>query len=401
MRDRNRELSALLEISKTATQTLETERILSDTLRKSMDILGLDVGYVRTLDNESKNLIVRVASGLSSPEFLTSSYSLDSSEPVVGTTVFKTAKPHISADIRKDPAFKSRIMEREGLLSLAMISIVSNENALGFVALGSKWKHDFSDVELGLLFNFGSQLGTALANAQLFEAVQARAIDLEQRVHEQSTQLERFERLKRFFSPHLAEMILTAVAMEIHRREITVVYLELKGFTAFATYFEPEEVISVLRQYHREMGRLVVEYGGTLQRLANDGMMVFFNDPTEMANPTERAVRMAFAMRERMDGLFQGWRRLGYHLGFGVGIAHGYATLGSLGYEGQMDYGAIGTVTNLASGLSGEAKHNQILAGQRVVALLEDVVQSEPAGNLTLKGFPFPVEAHTLKHLKE
>ena len=127
--------------------------------------------------------------------------------------------------------------------------------------------------------------------------------------------------------------------------------------------------------------------------------MLFFNDPMEMANPTERAVRMAFAMRERMDGLSREWLRLGYQLGFGVGIAHGHATLGSIGYKEQMDYGAIGAVTNLASGLAGEANHNQILASQRVVALLEDVVQSESAGNLTLKGFPFPVDAHTLLHL--
>ena len=403
LRDQNRELSASLEISKTATQTLATERILSDTLRKSMDILGLDVGYVRTLDKEGKNLIVRVASGLSSPEFLTSSYSLDSSEPVLGKSVFKTAKPHISTDIRKDPAFTARTMEREGLVSLAMIPIVSNENVHGFVALGSKRLHQFSDVELRLLFDFGSQLGTALANAQLFDAVQARATDLEKRVSEQSTRLERFEQLKRFFSPHLAEMILSGRndPLELHRREITVVYLDLKGFTAFTTYFEPEEVMNVLQQYHHEMGRLVIEYGGTLQRLAGDGMMLFFNDPMEMANPTERAVRMAFAMRERMDGLSREWLRLGYQLGFGVGIAHGHATLGSIGYKEQTDYGAIGAVTNLASGLGGEAKHNQILATQRVVALLEGLVQSESAGNLTLKGFPLPVDAHTLLHLKE
>ena len=403
LRHRNRELSASLEISKTATQTLDTERILSDTLRKSMDILGLDVGYIRTLDNDSKNLIVRVASGLSSPEFLTSSYSLDSSEPVLGKTVFKTAKPHISVDIRKDPAFTARTMEREGLVSLAMIPIVSNDNVHGFVALGSKRLHHFSDVELRLLFNFGSQLGTALANAKLFDVVVARAAELEKRVNEQSTRLERFEQLKRFFSPHLAEMILSGRndPLEIHRREITVVYLDLKGLTAFSTYFEPEDVMKVLQEYHREMGRLVVEYGGTLQRLASDGMMIFFNDPTEMANPTERAVRMAFAMRERMDGLSREWRRLGYQLGFGVGIAQGHATLGNIGSKEQIDYGAVGTVPNLASGLGGEAEHNQILASHRVVALLEGVVQSESAGNVTLKGFQFPVDAHTLLHLKE
>jgi class 3 adenylate cyclase len=130
-------------------------------------------------------------------------------------------------------------------------------------------------------------------------------------------------------------------------------------------------------------------------------MMVLFNDPVEMANPTERAIRMVFAMRERLEALSHEWRRLGYHLGFGFGIAHGYATLGSIGYEGRMDYGAVGTVTNLASGLGGEAKHGQVLASQRVAALLEDIVQSESLGNLTLKDFPFGVNAHTILRLKE
>jgi class 3 adenylate cyclase len=405
LRSRNRELLALLEIAQTAAKTLEAEKILNATLNKSMEILGFDVGYIRTLDQQNKNLIVRVARGLSSPEFLTTSFPLDSSEPVVGKTVFKTQKPHISADVRKDPAFKARTMEREGLVSLAMVPIVSKENVHGFIALGSKRLHYFSEAELRLISGFSSQLGTALANAQLFDGVQARAAELEQRVHEQLAQVERLERLKRFFSPHLAEMILLGGPndpLKAHRREVTVAFVGLKGFTAFAAYSEPEEVMSVLGQYHREMGRLILEYGGTLERFAGEGMMVFFNDPVEVANPAEHAVRMAFAMRERVKDLSQEWCRLGYDLGFAVGIAHGYATLGSIGYEGRIDYGAIGTVTNLAFRLFDEANHNQILVSQRVaLGMLEDVVQSEFTGNLTLKGFPAPIKAHTILRLKD
>jgi class 3 adenylate cyclase len=159
--------------------------------------------------------------------------------------------------------------------------------------------------------------------------------------------------------------------------------------------------MNVLGQYHREMGRLILEYGGTLERFAGEGMMVFFNDPVEVANPAERAVRMSFAMRERVKDLSQEWRHLGYDLGFGVGIAHGYATLGSIGYEGRIDYGAIGTVTNLAFRLYDEANHNQILVSQRALGLLEDVVQSEFIGNLALKGFPAPIKAHTILRLKD
>jgi class 3 adenylate cyclase len=405
LRRRNSELLALLEISQTAAKSLEAEKILNTTLNKSMDILGFDVGYIRTLDKENKNLIVRVARGLSSPEFLTTSFSLDSPEPVVGKTVFRTQKPHISADVRKDPAFKARTMEREGLVSLAMVPILSKEVVHGFIGLGSKRSHNFSDVELCFISDFCSQLGPALTNAQLFDGVQARAAELERRVHEQFAQVERLEQLKRFFSPQLAERILVGGPndpLKAHRREITVAFVGLKGFTAFAAYFEPEEVMSVLGQYHREMGRLILEYDGTLEGFTGEGMMVFFNDPVEVANPAERAVRMAFAMRERMKELSEEWCRLGYYeLGIGIGIAHGYATLGSIGYEGRMGYGAIGTVTNLAFRLWDEANLDQILVSQRVaLGLLEDVVQSEFIGNLTLKGFPAPIKAYTILRLK-
>jgi class 3 adenylate cyclase/putative methionine-R-sulfoxide reductase with GAF domain len=405
LRSRNRELFALLEISQTAAKTSEPEKIVSTTLNKSMEILGFDVGYVRTLDKQRKNLIVSAARGLSSPEFLTTAFPLDSSESIVGKTVFKTQKPHVSADVRKDPEFKARTLEREGLVSLAMVPIVSNENVHGFIALGSRRLHHFSGIELGVISDFCSQLGSGLANVQLLDGLQARASELEQRVHEQLARVERLEGLKRFFSPQLAEMILVGGPddpLKAHRREITAASVGLKGFIAFAAYSEPEEVMRVLGQYHREMGRLILEYGGTLERFAGEGMMVFFNDLVEVANPAERAVRMAFAMRERVNDLSQEWRRLGYDLGFAVGIAHGYATLGSIGYEERIDYGAIGTVTNLAFRLYDEANHNQILVSQRVaLGLLEGVVHSEFAGSLTLRGFPEPIKAHTILGLKD
>jgi class 3 adenylate cyclase len=405
LRSRNRELLALLEISQIAAKSSEAENILNATLNKSMEILRFDVGYIRTLDKESKNLIVRAARGLSSPEFLTTSFPLESPELVVGKTVFKTQKPHISADVRKDPTFKARTMEREGLVSLAMVPIVSKENVHGFIGLGTKRLHYFSEVELRLISDFCSQLGTALANAQLFDVVQARAAELEQRVHEQLAQVERLERLKGFFSPHLVERILVGGPhdpLKAHRREITATFVGLKGFTALAAYFEPEEVMSVLGQYHREMGRLILEYGGTLVRFAGEGMLVFFNDLAELANPAERALRMAFAMRERVKDVSQEWRRLGYDLDLGVGIAHGYATLGGIGYEGRIDYGAVGTVADLAFRLYDEADRNQILVSERIaLGMLEDIVQSELTGNLTLKGFPDPIKAHTILRLKD
>ncbi|HEY7230343.1 MAG TPA: adenylate/guanylate cyclase domain-containing protein [Pseudolabrys sp.] len=403
-RRRNRELFALLEISQTATKSLEAEKILNATLNKSMEILKFDVGYVRTLDKERKNLVVRVARGLSSPEFLNTSFAIDSPEPIVGKTVFKTQKPHISIDVRKDQTFKSRTMEREGLVSLAMVPIVTKEDVFGFIGLGTKQSHHFSEVELRLISGFCSQLGTALANAQLFDGVQARAAELEQRMREQLAVAERLERLKGFFSPHLVERILVGGPydpLKSHRREITAAFMGLKGFTAFAACSEPEEVMIVLEQFHREMGRLILNYDGTLARFAGEGMLVFFNDLVEVANPAERALRMAFAMRERVKDLSEKWSRLGYDLGFGVGIAHGHATLGRIGYEGRIDYGAIGTVTDVAFRLYDEANHNQILASPRVAWMLEEVVQSELTATLTLKGFPEPIKAHTILRLKD
>jgi class 3 adenylate cyclase len=410
LQGRTRELAALLAISQTATQSLETEKILSDTLDKSLEILEFDVGYIRTLDAEKKNLIVRVARGLSSPEFLSTTFPLDSPDPVVGKTVFKTQKPYIGTDIRKDPDFKSRTMEKEGVISLAMVPIVSKQRAMGFLAVGSKRFHKFTKDEVRLLLAFSSQLGGALANAQLFDTVQTLAAQLsewnktlEQRVQEQLAQLERLGRLKRFFSPQLAELIVSGAAedpLQTHRREITVVFLDLRGFTAFAEVSEPEAVMGVLREYHAAMGKLILEHEGTLERYTGDGMIIFFNDPVSVPNPAERAVRMAIVMRERIRELIVKWRKLGYELVFGVGIAHGYATIGGIGFEGRLDYGAIGTVINLASRLCGEAKPGQILVSRRVLAMVEELVQVEPVGDLTLKGFHRTVTVNNILRLK-
>jgi class 3 adenylate cyclase/CheY-like chemotaxis protein len=219
---------------------------------------------------------------------------------------------------------------------------------------------------------------------------------LEARVAEQVEQLDRLSRLRRFFSPALAEAIVSGGAddpLKSHRREIVVVFLDLRGFTAFAETAEPEEVMDVLREYHAAMGQAVLEHEGTLERFTGDGMMIFFNDPVPVPDPTERAIRMALAMRGAVAGLTARWRKLGFDLDFGVGIAQGYATIGAIGFEGRWDYGAIGTVTNLAARLCGEARPGQILVSRRLYGALEALVEVEPVGELTLKGFAKPVSA--------
>ena len=226
---------------------------------------------------------------------------------------------------------------------------------------------------------------------------------LEQRVADQVAELERVGRLKRFFSPQLAELIVAGGAedpLKSHRREVTVVFLDLRGFTAFAETAEPEEVMGVLREYHAEMGRLILAHEGTLERFTGDGMMIFFNDPVPVPDAPERALRMAVEMRQRVDELLVKWRKRGYDLDLGIGIAQGYATIGAIGFEGRWDYGAIGTVTNLAARLCGEAKPGQILISRRLLGTMDELIRVEPLGDLTLKGFLKPVPAFNLLGLK-
>jgi class 3 adenylate cyclase len=222
---------------------------------------------------------------------------------------------------------------------------------------------------------------------------------LEQRVEDGVRQLEKVGRLKRFFSPQLAELIVGGGAddpLKSHRREITVVFLDLRGFTAFTETADPEEVMGVLGEYHAAMGRLILEHGGTLERFTGAGIMVFFNAPVQIPDPAPRAARMVLAMQREVAHLSGAWKKRGYGLQMGVGIAQGFATIGGIGFSGRIDYGAIGTVTNLAARLCGEARGGETLLSQRVTALLEEGFATEPAGELALKGFHKPVPAYRL-----
>jgi class 3 adenylate cyclase/CheY-like chemotaxis protein len=227
---------------------------------------------------------------------------------------------------------------------------------------------------------------------------------LEERVQRQVQELERLARLRRFLAPQLAEVIASdqhEQVLESHRREVTVVFCDLRGFTAFAETTEPEEVTAVLREFHTAMGEIIHHHEGTLERFAGDGMMIFFNDPFPCSDPAARAVHMAVSMRARVADLKAGWHRRGHQLAFGVGIAQGYATLGKIGFEGRFDYAAIGTVTNLAARLCDEAKGAQILVSQRVYSAVEAWVEAEGVGELNLKGFSRPILAYDILGLKE
>jgi adenylate cyclase len=226
---------------------------------------------------------------------------------------------------------------------------------------------------------------------------------LAQRVATQVDELQRVGRLKRFFSPQVADLIQAGGAedpLRSHRRDITVVFVDLRGFTAFAEMAEPEEVMRILREYHGAMGPLIVGHGGTLERFTGDGMMIFFNDPVPVPDPGPRALRMTVAMRERTQELAREWRRLGYELALGVGVAQGYATIGAIGFEGRSDYAAIGTVTNLAARLCDEAGAWQILVSPHVAAAVGEMVELEDVGMLTLKGLRKPVPTRNVVRVR-
>jgi class 3 adenylate cyclase/CheY-like chemotaxis protein len=257
-------------------------------------------------------------------------------------------------------------------------------------------------IELGATDYLTKPINPRILEARLNASLTAKRMrDMElahiQRQRELTATIERQKsELSRFLSPQIAQLISSPEGEQLlagHRRQISVAFCDLRGFTTFAEQAEPEELFGVLGEYHRMMGATIVEHGGTLEHFAGDGVMVFFNDPVPQADHVERAVRMAVAMRERFTPLAEGWRKRGYELGFGVGIAVGYATLGRIGFEGRYDYGAIGNVTILASRLSSQAKDGQILLAQRAHAMVEELVQIEELGELQLKGISRPVPA--------
>jgi class 3 adenylate cyclase len=226
--------------------------------------------------------------------------------------------------------------------------------------------------------------------------------ELEARVNAQLDELQRMNRLRRFLSPQVAELVINSGDDSIlgsHRREIVVVFCDLRGFTAFAESSEPEEVMAVLSEYHAALGELIFRYQGTLERFTGDGLMVFFNDPIPLDKPAQRAVEMALAMRDQVRTLAEGWSRVGHDLGFGVGIAQGFATLGRIGYEGRFDYAAIGSVTNLAARLCAEAGAEQVLVSQRVFSAVEDVAAGELVDALQLRGFSRPIRAFSVSRM--
>jgi adenylate cyclase len=269
-----------------------------------------------------------------------------------------------------------------GHRTLLGVPVLVEDELVGVIGLARTDMRPFDQGEIDLVATFADQCAVAIVGAELFETVERQKAEL-----------------ARFVSPEVAALVSSDEGAQLlagHRAYITVVYFDLRGFTSFAESAEPEELINVVRDYHGAAGELVLAHGGTLEHFAGDGLMVFFNDPVPVREHELQAARLACAMRERIGALAAGWRKRGYELGLGAGVAVGHATLGRIGFEGRYDYGALGSVTNLASRLSDEATSEQILLSQRAYAALEERVEARPVAELQMKGFARPVKAYEL-----
>ena len=358
------------------------DEVLQATIRHAVDLSEAEFGNVLRHSDDADFFQVIAYHGRVSEEY----WELAMATPyrasrgtLIGRVLAERRPVHVH-DVLADPDYKAWDLQRAGgYRTILGVPMLSGEDVIGLFVVWRNEVNPFSDAEISILVTFASQAVVAIETLELFHTVQR-----------QRTELARF-------APQAAALLTDARGEEMlagHRREITAMFCDLRGFTAFAESAEPEEVLGVLREYHAAVGGVVVGAGGTVEHFAGDGLMAFFNDPTSIPDHARVAVEAAVAIRDRFDILSAGWRKRGYDLGLGIGLAVGYATLGRIGFEGRFDYGAVGNVVILASRLSDAAGPGEILVSQRLNAMVEEDVETEAAEEQTLKGFSRPVQSY-------
>jgi class 3 adenylate cyclase/putative methionine-R-sulfoxide reductase with GAF domain len=367
--------------------TFELDAVLQTVLDNAVRLSHADQGNItREIGGEFRARVFSADVPADFRELMTGYVPVPGRGSAMGRALLERAPIQI-VDVVADPEYELKEAQRlSGFRTLLGIPMFRDGEPIGVLSVWRRHVEEFSPSEITLLKTFADQAVLAIENVRLFETIDR-----------QRTELARY-------APQAAELLSSAEGEQLlagHRREITALFADLRGFTAFAEQAEPEEVFSVLRQYHTAVGELAVANGGTVEHFAGDGLMVFFNDPQLVPDHQLAAVRTACEMRERFGVLSTAWRKRGYELGLGIGIAAGFATLGRIGFEGRYDYAAIGNSVILASRLSGAAKANQILVSQRVFASIEDAVEAEAVPDLDLKGFSHAMTAYAVESVRD
>ena len=377
----------------------DLKRVLEALVESATRLCGATRGHILQFNGEFLTLAAAHNAWPGFTDYLAAHPVHPGPGSIAGRAAVEHRTVHVH-DVLREPGYEvSELVKQQGYRTVLAVPMMREDALLGVITILKNGVEPFTEKQIELVETFADQAVIAIENTRLLNDLNKLNQQLEQRVADQVDEIERMSRLRRFLPPQVADLIVasgTEKQLESHRREITALFCDLRGFTGFSESSDPEDVMTLLREYHAAIGEIINKYGGTLERYAGDGVMVVFNDPIPVDNPALQAVLMAIDMRTAIGELIEKWRKLGHDIGFGIGIALGFATLGTIGFEGRFDYAAIGTVSNVASRLCDEAKPGQILISPRVLMAVEKDITVEPVGDFELKGIRRPLTAYNV-----